>query len=38
MKYVDVKLAYFSHAEGKIKGNVLIKYVGIFHDNEDNDF
>ena len=27
-----------SHAERKIKETVLIKYAGIFHDDEDNDF
>jgi len=27
-----------SHAEGKIIEPVLIKYAGIFHDEEDNDF
>ena len=32
------KPAHFSRAEKKIINPVLIKYAGIFHDNEDNDF
>ena len=37
-KYIDEKLAYLSHADRKIIDPVLIKYGGIFHDDEDNDF
>ena len=37
-KYIDEKLAHLSHAESKIIEPVLIKYAGIFHDDEDNDF
>ena len=36
-KYIDEKLAHLSHAEMKIIEPVLIKYAGIFHDDEDND-
>ena len=37
-KYIDEKLAYLSSAERKIIEPVLIKYAGIFHDDEDDDF
>jgi len=37
-KYTDEKLARLSHAEKKIMEPVLIKYAGIFHDDEDNYF
>ena len=37
-KYIDEKLAHLSHAEKEIIEPVLIKYAGIFHDDEDNDF
>jgi hypothetical protein len=37
-KYVDEKLAHFSHAERKNMEPVLIKYAGIFHEDVDNDF
>jgi hypothetical protein len=37
-KYVDEKLAHLSHAETKMIEPILIKYPGIFHDDEDNDF
>jgi hypothetical protein len=33
-KYVDVKLAHLSRAEKEIIEPVLIKYAGIFHDDE----
>jgi hypothetical protein len=32
-----VKLVHLSRAERKIIDPVLIKYAGIFHDDEDND-
>jgi hypothetical protein len=37
-KYVDGKLAHLSRAEKEVIEPVLIKYAGIFHDDEDNDF
>jgi len=37
-KYIDEKLPHLSHAERKIIEPVLIKYAGIFHDDEDNNF
>ena len=37
-KYIGEKLAHLSHAERKIIEPVLIKYAGIFHDDEDIDF
>ena len=37
-KYIDEKLAHLSHARRKIIKPVLIKYAGIFHDDEENDF
>jgi len=37
-KYIDEKLAHLSHAERKILKPVLIRYAGIFHYDEDNDF
>jgi hypothetical protein len=37
-KYIDEKLAHFSHAERKIIEPVLIKYAGTFYDDEDSDF
>jgi hypothetical protein len=37
-KYVNEKLAHLYRAERKIIEPVLIKYAGIFHDYEDNDF
>jgi hypothetical protein len=37
-KYIYEKLAHLSSAERKIIKSVLIKYAGIFHDDEDNDF
>jgi len=36
--YVDVKLAHLSRAGKEIIEPVLIKYAGIFHDDEDYDF
>ena len=36
--YVEVKLAHLSRAEKEIIESVLIKYAGIFYDDEDNDF
>ena len=33
-----MKLAHLSRAKREIIEPVLVKYVGIFHDNEDNDF
>jgi len=36
--YVDVELTHLSRAERKIIEPTLIKYAGIFHDDEDNDF
>jgi hypothetical protein len=38
MNYVDEKLAHLYRAERKIMEPVLIKYAGIFHDDEDYDF
>jgi hypothetical protein len=37
-KNVDEKLAHLSSAERKVIEPVLIKYAGIFHDDEVNDF
>jgi hypothetical protein len=37
-KYIDGKLAHLSHADRKIIESVLIKYVEVFHDDEDSDF
>ena len=37
-KYIYEKLAHLSSAERKIIKPVLIKYAGVFHDDEDNDF
>jgi len=37
-KHIDGKLAHLSHAERKIKEPLLIKYAGVLHDDEDNDF
>ena len=36
--YVDVELTHLSCAERKFIEPALIKYAGIFHDDEDNDF
>ena len=35
-KYIDEKLAHLSHAERKITEPVLIKYAGIFQDDENS--
>jgi hypothetical protein len=37
-KYLDEKLAHLTPSERKIIEPVLIKYAGIFHDEEDSDF
>jgi len=37
-KYIDEKLAHLSHTERKSTEPVLIKYAGIFHHDEDNNF
>jgi len=37
-KHVDVKLEHLSRAQRKIIEHVPIKYAGIFHENDGNDF